>query len=281
MVNYVYITDMIFLIEFPDRCPVICSETTGTQLGIGIELLRLTDGTEVNPTPNQYLEHKALKPKQNKFVFESFHIDSNETNIRSELQRLIQQLVIYRDKYDSLDFHLENSPGGDLIPVHILLLVLCGSKQPWMTPYHVIQRNYRTKRLKHFKWDPWELNELDGLKIDINTLQQHRQPYKGKINLYVNEKCGSSTWYFITYMIYAFASKINRQTTSIYGRNIKLGSFTSKQLKLHGYSTTSSGDGNSVDVSIGRHKYVSVPLQENIDRPVKTMDWNRFWIPSK
>lgn len=271
-VRYIYINDLIYLYENPEIFPIF-SDQILEQLGLLVQSYRLKNGSEVKTIPvKKFPLIKQVKSNGNNFVFTSFDLDTNGKYLRDELLRL----VINRDKYDTLNFHLEGCYGGDLIPVHFIMMTLCGGKEKWMTQYHTKQRNMSTKRTFTWLWDPWTYESfIESLNISIQSTSR----YTGKINLHVNKECGSTTWYFITYMIYAFSTRIKRETKTVYGRKIKLGTFTSSQLKLIGYSSTSSGDGNAQEIKVDRNTKVTVPLQATIERPIKQTDWNRFWLP--
>jgi len=269
MVKYVYINDLIYLFQHPEICPNILSK----EFGLSIQQLRLKNGNVVKNLPIKYFASpKTIKSNGNVFYFNSFTIAENEKYLQAELFRL----VIDRDKYDTLHFHVEGNYGGDLIPVHFILMALCGQKEKWMTKYHIQERNFKTKKLFTRLWDPWT---YESFAADLNISIRTTTPYTGKVFLYVNEQCGSATWYFITYLIYAFASKIFRETQIIHGRRIKTGTFTSSQLKLIGFSSTSSGDGNAEEFKIDKDTTITVPLQVTIKRSIKQADWSRFWLP--
>jgi hypothetical protein len=91
---------------------------------------------------------------------------------------------------------------------------------------------------------------------------------------------GSSSWFFITYLIYAFGNNIIRFNKKCHGRNLKFEMVNSNQLKLKGISSTTSGDGNSIYV---KYKNIEIccPTEQFISCFIKNCDWNRFWIQNK
>jgi len=219
--------------------------------------------------------NKALKPNlENHFIITSFSIDNNADQLAAAIQRLYE----IRNRYKTLHFHLEGNGGGDLIPVHLIMLCLCG-RQSWMTNYEVIEMSHGIKKTR--KWDPWTLSKK-GSKLDISfeSLPTYTTQYKGKIVIHMDKYCGSSCWYFITYLIYAFAEKIERFATYVGGKPIKLGRATGSQIELHGYCLTSAGDANAVKKAfeLGDAKIMCYfPTQATVHRPVENRDWNRFW----
>jgi hypothetical protein len=265
--KYCHLNRLILLWKYPNGCP--------DQNIVVVEKLKLFNGDIIllNSLPLKKYQAPAIKNDSSYFVFETFQIHGNVKHMREQFRRLIND----RFKMKSIHFNVENNGGGDLIPVHLIMLILCGGRQKWMTPYHVIE----TRKRIHRKWDPWDLFDdpdnddyLDAKKLGVSKSDITR-PYTGKIHLHVNENCSSSTWYFVTYMIYAFATKIHRKTVKIWGRDLKIGHFESRQLVLHGSSTgTTSGDGNPVFYD----NSITIPTQINAERPIKECDWKRFWI---
>lgn len=94
--------------------------------------------------------------------------------------------------------------------------------------------------------------------------------------MHVNPQNGSSAWFFITYLMYAFASII-RFSKKCYGDVIKFGKVKSNQLILLGKSATTSGDGNLVTIKI-KDITINCPTEQFISCSVLKTDWNRFWI---
>jgi hypothetical protein len=213
----------------------------------------------------------------NHFQISSFDITSNSTQLSSVLKKLWE----HRDNYSTLHFHLEGNGGGDLIPVHLIMLCLCGGRQQWMTDYEVIESD--NGRRKWDPWVPWDPNSgyfKQYKELDIDA-PRYTSQYIGKIILHVDAECGSSTWFMISYIIYVFAEKIKRFTTYRNGRQIKLGRVFGRQIELHGISNTTSGDGNSIVKEFlldGSKLKFKFPTQANISRPIDERDWNRFWI---
>jgi hypothetical protein len=226
---------------------------------------------------------KSSTSGANHFTISSFIIDDNT----AQLSEVIGRLWKVRDSYSTLHFHLEENTGGDLIPVHLIMLCLCGGHQKWMTEYEVIER-YKGRNVSR-KWDPWSPWDPDNhdyknykkLDLDETELFHYTTPYKGKIVLHMDTKCTSSTWYFITYLVYVFAARIERFTKYVHGVPIKCGTARGPQIELHGYSGTTSGDGNPVHKNFildGTTVTGYFPTQANIHRPIQERDWNRFWI---
>jgi hypothetical protein len=93
----------------------------------------------------------------------------------------------------------------------------------------------------------------------------------------MDKKNGSSAFYFITYLIYAFSTKINRYSKKCYGQTIKYGTIESNQLTLFGHSGTSSGDCNAIQIKYNNIT-IQCPTQQFISSSIKKYDYNRFWI---
>jgi hypothetical protein len=135
---------------------------------------------------------------------------------------------------------------------------------------------------KLFEWNCWKEEEYgDNIqvvkKLNLDILPNYETKYKGKIYLYMSKNNGSSAWFFITYLIYAFGEKIIRFEKKIFNQTIKFGSINSNQLKLLGYSSTTSGDGNDVQIKI-KDIRINCPTEQFISCSVIKKDWNRFWI---
>ena len=227
---------------------------------------------------NITLPKSISTPKgRNHFRISSFDIASN----KAQLSSVLKQLWKYRDDYSTLHFHLEGNTGGDLVPVHLIMLCLCGGRQPWMTDYEVIENDNGIR--KWDPWVPWDTNsgyfkQYKDLDIDPPT---YTTQYSGKIILHFDVESASSTWFFITYIIYVFAEKIQRFTKYVNGRQIKLGRATGRHIELRGISKTTSGDGNSITKEFlldGSKVAFKIPTQANISRPIDERDWNRFWM---
>jgi hypothetical protein len=225
---------------------------------------------------------KSSVAAANHFTISSFSINDNA----AQLSEVIGRLWKVRDRYSTLHFYPEY--GGNLIPVHLIMLCLCGGHQKWMTEYKVIDhhRNGQNILRKWNPWTPWNSDNEDyklykKLGLDETELFRHTTPYKGKIVIHMNPEYASSTWYLITYLIYVFATRIERFVKYVHGVPVKCGRATGPQIELRGCSATTSGDGNSVHKEfILDTKLVlgTFPTQANISRPVQERDWNRFWI---
>ena len=64
----------------------------------------------------------------NHFYLEDFSVNDNYKKLKIEMDRLIKN----RDKYKIIHFHLNNNPGGDIVPAHIIIKCLVGRKERWM-----------------------------------------------------------------------------------------------------------------------------------------------------
>ena len=209
----------------------------------------------------------------NHFIFENFLISENKKNIKKELDRLI----LNRDKYKEIHFHIENNSGGDLIPVHLILRTLTGKKEKWMKNIIKVNKNKKIE-----EWDCWnEENEyhVESVKnLELIKLPDFKDKYNGKIHLHINESNGSSSWFLITYLIYSFGGKINRFTKKCENRIYKYGTINNNlsKLKLYGTSNTTSGDGNSIKKNINNIN-IYIPTEQFIKSSVKKKDYNRYW----
>jgi F0F1-type ATP synthase assembly protein I len=188
------------------------------------------------------------------------------------------KLFINRDNYDSIHFHLDHNTGGDLVPVHLILRCLVGNKENWMC--NIKKKLYNKKILE---WDCWNeedtkspnYNKVKYLNLDF--IPKYLTKYNGKIHLYIHNYNGSAVWFLITYLIYGFCANIKRFSKIYYGQKIKFGKCQNSQLIIHGTSSTTSGDGNSITVKYNNIN-VNCPTEQFIDCSVKYYDWNRFWI---
>jgi hypothetical protein len=158
-----------------------------------------------------------------------------------------------------------------------------------MTDYEVIEHyNGRNVSRKWNPWTPWDPDNNDytsykKLGLDETELFRHTSPYKGKIVVHMDTECGSSTWFFITYLVYVFAARIERFVKYVHGVPVKCGRASGPQIELHGCSATTSGDGNAVHKKFildGTTVTGWFPTQANLSRPVQERDWNRFWMQS-
>jgi len=217
---------------------------------------------------------KDIIKKDNHFYLEDFSVYDNYKNLKIEIDRLIKN----RDKYKTIHFHLENNYGGDIVPAHIIIRCLVGKREKWMKNIIKIVQNKEI-----FEWDCWEEENVNSpnylvvKKLNLDNFPNYDSKYNGKIYLHMNEQNGSAAWFFIIYLIYAFANKIKRYSKKCYGQNIKYGKIESNNLILLGHSGTTSGDGNPVEIKFGNIK-IKVPTEQFISCSIKKCDWNRFWI---
>jgi hypothetical protein len=215
-----------------------------------------------------------INQKKNHFYFDSFSVNNNYLKLKSEIDRLIAN----RDSYNSIHFHLDNNAGGDIVPAHIILRCLVGKKEKWMKNIKKIIKNKEI-----VEWDCWQEEKYNSpnynvvKKLNLNFLPNYETKYNGKIYLYMTNQNGSAAWFFITYLIYAFAIKINRYSKKCYGKNIKFGSIESNQLILKDLSGTTSGDGNPIVIELNKDIKISCPTQQFLSCSIKKSDWNRFW----
>lgn len=217
---------------------------------------------------------KIIKIKEpNHFYFDSFSIMKNKVQLKKEMTRLFRN----RDKYGTLHFHLDKNHGGDLIPVHLILRCLVGKRENWM------RESIKKDGNKIIKWDPWEEEDQKSpsyqrlKELDLEIMPEYSKKYDGKIYLYMNEKNGSASWYFITYLVYAFTYHIKRYRKKCNGRWLKFGKILKgDQLVVKGLSSTCSGDGNSIEIDHGEIE-IECPTIQFVKCSVKNRDWNRFW----
>jgi hypothetical protein len=232
----------------------------------------------------------------NHFTFPTLDISTDAASISKELHRLVQT----RDRHSTLHFHIHD--GGDLTVVHLLLRCLCGTKEPWMKRsvlydsqrYHEDNATHK-RTLQPIEYDPW--TPWDSASRDYPLFQtlfhekeyrSYTEKYAGNIILYVNLKCASAAWYLITYLIYAFATHIVRESATVYGIPIKIGRIKGNRLHIHGYSSTTSGDqlGDQADTLkqftlSGKEFTIKAPTQAFTHNSVKRIDFNRFWMPTE
>jgi len=241
---------------------------------LNIKSIELEDQKIINVDYIKPKIKKTLLKKypDNHFVFNSFSVSQNKKEIKKEIDRLIKN----RDNYSEIHFHVENNGGGDIVPAHLILRCLVGKKEDWMKNIKKI-----TKDKQIFEWDCWkeEIGNNSEVVKDINLkkLPDYKTKYHGKIHIHMSKKSGSATWYFITYLIYAFGGKVKRYSKVCFGRNIKFGSVKKdSQLILHGMSDRDSGDGNSFKDKIESIS-ISVPTEQFISSSIKKTDINRYW----
>jgi hypothetical protein len=220
--------------------------------------------------------------KENNFYFSSFDITTNKEQIRTELMRLF----LNRDKYKSIHIHLENNGGGDSSPGQLLVKCLIGNnKESWMQNVKRIHRdNNKNYTSEWNSWTEFE-NKIGNYKriklLNLDFFPIYDTKYAGKIHLYMNFRNGSASWYTITYLIYAFASKIKRFTKKFNDKTFKFGSISNdSQLVLHGTSSSCSGDGNCIPVKF-KDITIMCPTIQFYSRSFDIIDWNRFWIENK
>jgi len=234
---------------------------------------------------NQYYSinstNKLLHSKinnSNHFYLNSFNVYKNYKNLKNELMRLF----INRDKYKSIHFHLDDNFGGDIVPAHLIIRCLVGKKEKWMKNI----KKYLTNK-KILEWNCWKEENIHSpnyevvKKLNLDFIPEYKTKYSGKIYLYMNNYNGSSAWFFITYLIYAFSNKIIRFRKKCYGSWLKFGKVsTNTQLVIKGISGTTSGDGNSININIKNNKNIIVtcPTEQFISCSIKKKDWNRFWV---
>jgi len=250
---------------------VIKNKETGKTIEYKVEY---TDTDKKNYyLPWNNIIQKDIIKKDNHFYLESFSVDNNYKNLKIEMDRLIKN----RDKYKTIHFHLNNNGGGDIVPAHIIIRCLVGRRERWMKNIKKILENKQV-----LEWDCWEEenknspNYDDFKKLNLDNLPNYDSKYNGKIYLHMNTQNGSATWFFITYLIYAFSNKINRYSEKCYGQNIKYGTIESDNLILFGHSDTTSGDGNNISIKFN-NIVIKCPTEQFISCSIKKYDWNRFW----
>jgi hypothetical protein len=236
---------------------------------------KYTKDISYNLTWNNNISTKIID-KENHFYLYSFDVNSNHEKLKKEISRLIKN----RDKYNNIHFHLDNNGGGDLVPVHLIIRCLVGTKEKWMKN---IKKILMDKTI--LEWDCWNEENKNSPnyktvnKLNLDTLPNYQSKYNGKIYLHMDKQNGSATWFFITYLIYAFGGKINRYHKKCYGKVLKFGNLVNKnsQLIIKGHSGTTSGDGNSISIKY-KNIYLNCPTEQFLSCSVKENDWNRFWI---
>lgn len=240
----------------------------------------------------EYQKNPIIKPllnkeikiinKENHFYFPSFQIQLPD--IREQIRNNLLRLFMNRDKYKSIHIHLNNCLGGHSSPGQLFARCLIGNKEEWMTNVNKIRKE--GEKIITSIWDSWNEAEnvgpnYDGIKsLDLGVIPKYETKYSGKIYLHMdmNYKNGSAVWYFITYLIYGFASRIKRFTKKCYGKIFKFGKISyDSQLILSGKSSSCSGDGNTIDIQF-KDIIISCPTMQNISRSFDEKDWDRFWI---
>lgn len=230
-----------------------------------------------NPTYSILWDNYNLSNKinqDNHFYFNSFNVHSNKENLKTELDRLF----IYRDTYKSIHFHLDNNGGGDIVPAHLIIRCLVGKKEIWMKN---IKKYLTSKAI--LEWDCWKEESIDSPNyetikdLNLDFIPNYDTKYTGKIYLYMDKNNGSSAWFFITYLIYAFSDNIIRFNKKCFGKNLKFGNINSNKLILVGHSGTTSGDGNAINIKYKSIK-LNIPTEQFISCSIKKIDWNRYWF---
>lgn len=236
---------------------------------------------------NKYLSYfnpsikKPIKNyKNNHFYLSDFNL-SNKNELNKELFKLFN----YRNKCNVLHFHLEGNGGGSLIPVHLIVRCLIGKKESWMKNIRKILQDKSS-----VEWNCWCEENVNNFKKEFKIFDSHlnlinefenNKKYSGKIHLYIDNNCGSSTWFLITYLIYAFSKKITRYTQKHYGQKLKFGTIESDNLILHGMSGTTSGDGNNTTIKYKNKINFDIPTEQFEKCSIKKKDWNRFWVQNE
>jgi hypothetical protein len=169
-----------------------------------------------NLITNKIIIHNKIHNKANHFYFSSFNIDNNREQLHNEMSRLF----LNRDSYKNIYIHLDNNHGGQNIPVHLILRCLVGNHEKWMKPIIRLENNkfyeYNCWNEDEHRKNSWEYKMFKKLNIEV---PKYETKYKGKIHLYMHNCNGSASWYFITYMIYAFGLNIKNYTKKCYGQN--------------------------------------------------------------
>ena len=231
----------------------------------------------------------------NHFYLNSFDVKYNQPQLTKEIKRLF----LHRDEYDDIHFHLDNDCGGDNTPGQraftpsttnlvgdlwspdkfgqLIVQCLVGPRESWMKPVTKIMKN-KTE----FTWDEWSEGSPES-PANYDTIPTYNTKYAGKIYVYMNPQNGSAAWFFITYLVYAFAKKqdIIRHKSSCFGNTYKHGTvLPNHQLFLRGMSGTASGDGNAEPVIVRGNKMnilVYCPTEQFISSSILPEDWNRYW----
>lgn len=255
---------------------------------LAVHRVRLDGGDEAAPTyaptPSAGPPRSPTAKGGGAFVLRSFDYESSAAtaaHVAGELGRLWRT----RDDQPAVHFHLEGNGGGGLTAVYLMVRCLAGPRRPWMVGESVVETSPTGRRARR-RWDPWaperdpnQRRILRLLRFSPEACKDYATPYAGPITLHVDPRCGSSTWYFITLLVYAFGGAIERWTEERWGVPVKAGRATGGTLRIVGSSATSTGDGNAVDVRVGGMT-VSVPTQASAQSPIQRRDFGRFWLPS-
>ena len=254
--------------------------------------------------------------KDNHFYLDSFSVNDNYKKLKINIDRLIENRDKYKEIHFHLDNNGGGDIVPAHIILRCLLGILnpsdLRSSSGTSNPSNNISRLKSIEREKWMKkiakiikdgyilsfeeWDCWAEENKDSpncdvvKKLNLNTLplalgskskgldiSKYNTKYNGKIYLHMNKQNGSAVWFFITYLIYSFSTKIHRFSKKCYGRTIKYGKIESDQLILLGHSGTTSGDGNSITIKYDNNINIECPTQQFISCSIKKYDWNRFW----
>lgn len=237
-------------------------------------------------TPHYQMEWTNIpsNPKlyhDNHFYLNSFDVKSNQHQLTKEIKRLF----LHRDEYDDIHFHLDNNSGGDNTPGQLIMWCLVGPRESWMKPVTKILKN-KTE----ITWDVWSesdpenpMNHDTVQALELGNIPTYDTKYSGKIYVYMNPQNDSAAWFFITYLIYAFAKKqdIIRHQSSCFENTYKHGIVLPyHQLILRGKSGTTSGDGNPGPIVVRKNDtniLVYCPTEQIISSSILPKDWNRYW----
>jgi len=216
----------------------------------------------------------------NHFYLNSFDVKSNQHQLTKEIKRLF----LHRDEYDDIHFHLDSN-GGDDTPGQLIMWCLVGPRESWMKPVTKILKN-KTE----ITWDVWSesdpenpMNHDTVQALELGNIPTYDTKYSGKIYVYMNPQNDSAAWFFITYLIYAFAKKqdIIRHQSSCFENTYKHGIVLPyHQLILRGKSGTTSGDGNPEPIVVRKNDtniLVQCPTEQIISSSILPKDWNRYW----
>jgi hypothetical protein len=248
----------------------------------------------------------------NHFYLNSFDVKSNQHQLTHELKRLF----LHRDEYEDIHFHLDGNGGGDNTPGQLIVRCLVGPRESWMKPVTKILKN-KTE----ITWDEWSdkspeeyacgnaysegrcrspeeyacgnaysegrcrsPEEYDVVEaLQLGNIPTYDTKYSGKIYVYMNPQNDNAAWFFITYLIYAFAKKqdIIRHHSSCFENTYKHGIVLPyHQLILRGKSGTTSGDGNPEPIVVRKNDtniLVQCPTEQIISSSILPKDWNRYW----
>ena len=254
--------------------------------------------------------------KDNHFYLDSFDVNNNYEKLKKNIDRLIENRDKYKEIHFHLDNNGGGDIVPAHIILRCLLGINSYTeREKWMKNIKKIMQNDNI--ISYKEWDCWEEENKDSpnykvvKKLNVrlpgdkskafsvrlpdeksnafsvrlpgdkskafSVLSNYNTKYDGKIYLHMNKLNGSSAWFFITYLIYSFSTKIYRFSKKCYGQTIKYGKIESDQLILLGHSGTTSGDGNSITIKYNNNITIECPTQQFISSSIKKYDWNRFW----